>query len=253
MVHNMVDLDLIAEKKSLANYGQKDIERTNPLYDFLFDAALRSFAPYFSKARTLELGAGSGSFTRKLLALSSHVDVVEGSSALCHKIREKNWENLTVIDSLFEEFCPSQTYNNVLASFVNEHVYNPSTVYDIGRQALLSEGYLFVVVPNRQALSRQLALAMGLVESLDSLTEADIRSGHRRTYDTESFLTEIKDNHYEILDHGGLLLKPFADFQLVNWLKAGELTTDHLSGLENLGKSKPELCMALYAITRPTR
>ena len=38
----------------------------NPLYDFLFDAGLRAFAPYFKGDHILELGAGSCNFTQKL-------------------------------------------------------------------------------------------------------------------------------------------------------------------------------------------
>ena len=46
------------EKQSLDAIVHESVGM-NPLYDFLFDAGLRAFAPYFKGDHILELGAGS--------------------------------------------------------------------------------------------------------------------------------------------------------------------------------------------------
>jgi len=243
-------MDLAAEKRTLDSMVHNTIT-VNPLYDFIFDSGLRTFAPVMQGKHILELGAGSCNFTQKLLAHAEAVDVVEGSSIICRNLVAKNLPALTIADSLFEQFIPDQKYTDVIASFVNEHVADPSVIYDIARKALLPNGHLFLIVPNREALSRQLAREMHLIANLDSLTEADLKNGHRRTYDMDSFSAEITSNDFTIQSIGGILLKPFADFQLVGWLKNGDLGKDHLHGLEKLGKTYPRLCLALYAVVTP--
>ena len=246
----MHEQDIAQEKEFLDSYATQAAE-INVLYDFLFDEALRTYAPFMSGTHTLELGAGSGLFTQKLLDLSQTVDIVEGSSKICDLLRAARTPKLTVFDSLFETFEPQKKYTDVVASFVNEHVLDTSAVYALARKALLPDGHMLVIVPNRQSLSRQLAKAMGLIDNIEALTPTDHVNGHRRTYDLDSFLQEIEANNFEVKKAGGLLLKPFADFQLTDWLKNGSLQRAHLEGLAKLAPDYPRLCMALYAIVQP--
>lgn len=246
----MREPDIIQEKKFLDSYAFQPTE-VNVLYDFLFDEALRTYAPFMAGKHTLELGAGSGLFTQKLLALSDNVDIVEGSSTICEALNATQTPRLTVYDSLFETFTPEKKYGDVIASFVSEHVINTSVIYDLARKALLPDGHLLLVVPNRQSLSRQLAVAMGLIDDLEALGPSDHMNGHRRTYDLDTLLQEIERNNFAVCQAGGLVLKPFADFQLMGWLKSGELGRAHLEGLAKLGGDYPRLCMALYAVVRP--
>ncbi|MDD5587475.1 MAG: methyltransferase domain-containing protein, partial [Alphaproteobacteria bacterium] len=182
--------DLTTEKKTLEAITA-DWIAYDPLHGFVYEAALRVFAPWLKAGRILELGAGAGNFTKKLADLGEGLDTVEGSSLLCARLRDKSFTDHRVFDSLFEEFEPERRYISVFATFVNEHVADTRVIYDIARKALLPDGHLFIIVPNRRALSRQLACAMDLLPDLDSLSPADLKIGHRRTYDNEAFRDEI--------------------------------------------------------------
>lgn len=221
------------------------------LHDFLRDAVLRAFTPWLKPGRTLELGAGSGIFSNKLLAICEAVDSVEGSKVLCTRLREKNNPRHAIIHSLFEEFRPVRRYDNVIASFVNEHMDDVSIIYRIAREALLPGGILFIIVPNNMALSRQLAKAMGIMKQVSDLTAGDLHMGHCRTYNLSELQQEVSTNNFNIEQTGGLLLKPFADFQMKYLLDQNILSPAHLEGLEKLGQTYPDLCMSIYAVAKP--
>jgi SAM-dependent methyltransferase len=243
-----MSLNAAAEKAALDELAWTGYD---VLHNFIYDAGLRAFGSKIKPGRALELGAGTGDFSRKFLTRCEALDTIEGSHAMATRLREKHYPRHRVIEALFEEFKPERQYRAVFASFVNEHVADPAVVYRIAKDALLPDGHLFIIVPNRQALSRQLAQAMGILERLDELTPNDHRAGHRRTYDIGDLRAEVAGNGFVLEQSGGLMLKPFADFQLNQLLNESFLTTDHLGGLEKLGQAYPELCMSLYAVARP--
>ncbi len=225
-------------------------EESNLLQDFINETAINLIKSRLAQGRILELGSSNGAFSGKLAALGFGLDTVEGATLLCDHLKKKALPDHRVFESLFEAFEPEHIYSTVVAAFVNEHVIDPQIIYDVARRALLSGGHLLVIVPNRQAMSRQLAVEMGLLPSLDALSEADLRYGHRRTYDLKDLRDEVKKSGLTCVSDGGLLMKPLADFQLNELLSEGFLTHDHLEGLEKLGHRYPELCMSLYAIVQ---
>ena len=65
-----------------------------------------------------------------------------------------------------------------------------------------------------------------------------------------AFDREIATAGGDILQRGGLLLKPFANFQMDQMIEAGIIGPDQLDGFEILGAEYPDLCTALYAVFR---
>jgi hypothetical protein len=132
-----------------------------------------------------------------------------------------------------------------------EHVLEPSLVLKMVRQVLKPDGLLFMVVPNARALSRQLAIHMGLIPDLKALTENDLVNGHRRVYDRVYFNREIEQTGFESIAEGGLMLKILADFQLDKLIDDGMIQQAQIDGLYKLGLEYPDLCGSLFSICRP--
>ena len=200
--------------------------------------------------RGLELGCHDGFETALLAELVEHLDAIEGSSVFIDKCEGMKLPNVTFIKTLFEEFREKNKYDYVFASYVFEHILEPRVVLGNIREALKPGGLLFVTVPNSRAFSRQLALEMGLIRSLDGLTENDVNHGHRRTYDRESARAELEESGFEIVESSGVIFKPLADFQLNQLLRQGFLAREHMEALYSLGLRYPELCDSIFLACR---
>jgi 2-polyprenyl-3-methyl-5-hydroxy-6-metoxy-1,4-benzoquinol methylase len=189
--------------------------------------------------------------TKMLASNLEHLDVVDGSTKFLNEAKKRNLTNVEYHFSLFEEYTSTKKYDYVFASYIMEHVLEPSLVLKMVKQVLKPDGFLFMVVPNARALSRQLAMHMGLISDLKALTENDLANGHRRVYDRVYFNREIEQAGFESISEGGLMLKILADFQLDKLIDDGLLQQIQIDGLYKLGNEYPDLCGSLYSICRP--
>jgi hypothetical protein len=61
---------------------------------------------------------------------------------------------------------------------------------------------------------------------------------------------EIESAGFEVVTQGGILFKPFADFQMDRMIDSGILGDSQLEGLYNLGFEYPDMCADVYCIAR---
>ncbi len=215
---------------------------------------VRTFAPYLRKDMVcLQLGYGGGVDTEELSSLVKHIDVAEGNKEFIEEGGKQGFSNVSFIDTLFENLSVEVTkkqYDAVFAIYVLEHVQDPQLVLERVKNVLASDGFLFVVVPNAYALSRQLARCMGLLKELTDLTEHDLKHGHRRVYDMVRLTRELESAGFEIIHQGGIFLKILADFQLDKLYQLGILAEPQVEGLYKLGFEYPHLCGSIFAIAK---
>ncbi|MDO8206578.1 MAG: class I SAM-dependent methyltransferase [Gallionella sp.] len=250
----MKDTELATEKLFLdkvnAAYTVNDSLQTKEMRKLI----VRTFSPFLKNGRGLELGCSDGYMTSMLSRHVSFLDVVDGSELFLKEARERTIteqiDNISFINSLFEEFSPRKKYDYVIASYIMEHVLHPVDVLRMAYDALKDDGLLFVVVPNANALSRQLAMHMGMYEHLKVLTANDLKHGHRRVYDRTSLNKDIEQAGFENIAQGGLMLKILADFQMDKLIEEGILGQDQIDGLYKLGLEYPDLCGSLFSVCR---
>jgi ribosomal protein S18 acetylase RimI-like enzyme/2-polyprenyl-3-methyl-5-hydroxy-6-metoxy-1,4-benzoquinol methylase len=211
---------------------------------------IRTFKPYVRRGRALELGSEIGFMSERIARLVDHLDIVDGSEAFLKQVEQRHIPNATCHHCLFEEFRPAAAYDCVFASHILEHLIDVRAVLRMIASALKPDGCLFVAVPNARALSRQLARHMGLIDSLYSLTPNDLKGGHRRVYDQVLLTRELEAAGFEIVAKGGILFKPFADFQMDKLIDIGLLGPEQCEGLHKLGHEYPDMCADIYAVAR---
>jgi len=211
---------------------------------------VRTIAPFIKGGRGLELGCSDGFMTELLSGLVDSLDVLDGSKQFLEGAKKRAIPNTEFIYTLFEKYQPKERYDVVFATYIFEHVLDVQAVLEMVRKALKEDGLLYVVVPNAHALSRQLAVHMNLYPTLYHLTPNDLRHGHRRVYDRVMLNRELKKGGFEIVAQGGVLLKPFADFQMDKIIDSQIIGMEQIDGLYSLGKQYPDLCSALYAVCR---
>ena len=212
---------------------------------------IRTFTPFIKGGRALELGCEIGYMSQRIAALVDNLDIVDGSEQFINEAKKRNIVNANYYCSLFEDFEPEPIYEYVFASHILEHLIDVPRVLRMVKSSLKSGGYFFVAVPNAQAVSRQLARHMGLLDSLYDLTPNDIRGGHRRVYDRVTLTRDIETAGFDIVSQGGLLFKPFADFQMDKLIDIELIAKPQIEGLLKLGHEYPDMCGVIYMIASP--
>ena len=225
---------------------------TSPISKWNIDSYILIYKQYLHNAegKGLELGCSSGYSTVCLSQLLYSLDVVDGSKRMLDNLSDsiKEIKNVNYIYSLFEELNFQENYDYIFCSYVLEHVQNPSEILDVCYRALKPGGKLFITVPNANALSRQMALEMGIIKDLYGLTENDLAHGHRRVYDLNILHELIEKTSFHLISSGGTFLKPFADFQLNQMIHQQIINETQLEGMQLLAKRYPEISGSIYAI-----
>jgi len=214
------------------------------------DLMIRTFKPYIHGGRALELGCEIGYMSERIAPLVEHLDIVDGSQEFLNEVKKRKISNSTLHCSLFEEFEPKVKYDYIFAIHILEHLIDVQAVLNMVKKALSPQGCFIVAIPNARALSRQLARHMGLINSLYDLTPNDIRGGHRRVYDSVLLTRDLDAANFDIIAQGGILFKPFADFQMDKLIDIGVVGEQQIEGLYKLGHEYPDMCANIYAIAR---
>lgn len=237
---------LVSDYKDVSPYSQCKKEIIFEMIKFYFIDS--------NNKTGLQLGCSNGYETSILSKHLRFLDVVDGSSVFIDRLKNNNeYSNVNFIYSLFEEYKltgDEKKYDYVFCNYVLEHVYEVPTILQMIQSVIKKEGLFFVVVPNANAFSRQLALQMGLIKDLKALTENDVRHGHRRIYDTESLLSDITNAGFEILDCKGIIFKILADFQLNKLLQQNFLSNGHIIGLNGLGAKYPVFSDSIFVVAK---
>ncbi len=236
--------------KIYSEYTLHDDPQTKVMREFAFEI----IDPYINKEGVgLELGCSDGYFTEMLASRVKTLDVVDGSIAFIEEARKRKINNTKYFHSLFEEYQPDVKYDYVFASYIMEHVLEPKLVLDMVNRVLKPDGVFYIVVPNSRALSRQLAMHMGLYNDLKQLTENDLKFGHRRVYDRVNLNRDIESSGFYNIAQGGIMLKILADFQMDKLIQTGVLQEPQLRGLFKLGFEYPDLCGSLFSICKKNK
>ncbi|MCC6197769.1 MAG: class I SAM-dependent methyltransferase, partial [Burkholderiales bacterium] len=210
---------------------------------------LRTLAPHFRRdGRVLELGCYKGDMTAQILEYFPSLTAIEASSELAGIVRTRFGDKVEVVVSTFEEAQPTDTFDHVFLVHTLEHLDRPLEVLARIRDWLAPGGKLYVAVPNANALSRQIAVRMGLIEHNAAVTPAEARHGHRWTYSLDVLLGHLRRAGWHVEDHGGVIVKPLANYQFDQALAAGIISDDYVRACHELAKTYPDLSASLYAV-----
>jgi len=223
-----------------------------PHFDFdllMHDYMLKTFQPWLDGVSALELGCFQGAFTSKLAKIYHSVSVVDAAEE-CIKIAQRRADLRLVAfyRQTFEGVVLDEQFDAIFAIHVLEHLDDPVAVLKRCRDWLNPGGKLFVAVPNADAASRQIAVKMGLMPAATSVTEAERKHGHQRTYCEPMLWMHIKQAGLRPVARGGIMFKALANFQMDAALKAGIIDQKYLDGCYELGKDFPELCGSIFAV-----
>jgi len=229
----------------------KDTSDHKYAYNFDFDVIhsfmIKSFIPFFVKGNLLELGSFKGDFTQRLLPHFDDITCVEASDTSIKIAQEKFGDKVHFINETFETVSFSKKYDNIILTHVLEHLEDPILVLKrINDEWLSDKGRLFLVCPNANAPSRQIAVKMGLISHNSAITDAEKQHGHRITYSLDTLERDAKAAGLNIAYRTGIFFKALANFQWDKLLTTDIISDEYLEGCYQLGHQYPDLCSSIF-------
>ena len=218
-------------------------------YDVLHPFMVKSFAPWFLQGSLLELGSFQGRFTKRLLPFFKDITCVEGSDEAIAKARQEIGTAATFVHAVFETAVLPKTYDNIVLTHVLEHIDDPVLVLRrVNREWLSENGRLFLVCPNANAPSRQIAVKMGLINHNSAVTQAEAQHGHRRTYTLDTLERDARAAGLRVVMRSGIFFKALANFQWDRLLATDIISQEYLEGCYQLGQVYPDLCASIFLL-----
>jgi len=218
-------------------------------FDVMHPYMLRSFEPFFRPGSLLELGSFRGDFTRRLLERFSDVTCVEASDEALADARTRLGQRVTFVHSLFETAQLGRHFENIVLTHVLEHLDDPVGVLRRVNDEWLAEGgRFFLVCPNANAPSRQIAVKMGLITHNAAVTEAEAQHGHRCTYSLDTLERDATAAGLKVIHRSGIFFKALANFQWDRLLQTDIISPAYLDGCYMLGQQYPDLCSSIFLL-----
>jgi len=216
-------------------------------FDVIHPFMIKSFEPFFNPGSLLELGSFRGDFTRRFLSYFDDITCVEASDIAVEAARQKLGNKVKFVNSLFEQATLPKRYDNIVLTHVLEHLDDPVLVLKRINEEWLSEnGRLFLVCPNANAPSRQIAVKMGLIAHNSAVTPAEAEHGHRCTYTLDTLERDAVKAGLKVVHRSGIFFKALANFQWDRLLQTDIISSEYLEGCYKLGQVYPDLCSSIF-------
>ena len=152
------------------------------------------------------------------------------------------------ITSTFEEYEGNNQYDYIFLIHTLEHLDDPIAVLAKTKQWLSSSGKLFLICPNANAPSRQIAVKMGLISHNSAVTPAEKEHGHRITYTLDTLERDAKAAGLKVAYRSGIFFKALANFQWDKLLNTDIISKEYLDGCYDLGQQYPDLCSSIFLL-----
>lgn len=210
---------------------------------------MRSFEPFWRRGNVLELGSFKGDFTQRLLTRFDRVTCVEASASAIVEARSRFGDRVECVNAVFERVALDARYDNVVLTHVLEHLDDPlALLRRVNDEWLAPGGRLFLVCPNANAPSRQIAVKMGLISHNAAVTPAEAKHGHRRTYTLDTLERDAVAAGLGVAHRSGIFFKALANFQWDRVIEAGVVSEEYLEGCYRLGQQYPDLCASIFLL-----
>jgi SAM-dependent methyltransferase len=222
-------------------------------YDFDLDVMhrykIKAFRPFFRPGSVLELGSHTGTFTELLRPYFDDITCLDASDVALEEARRRLGPGIQFVHGLLESVTLPRRYDNIVLTHVLEHLDDPVGVLRrVNTEWLADGGRLFLVCPNANAPSRQIAVNMGLISHNAAVTPGEADQGHRRTYALDTLERDAVSAGLSVAHRSGIFFKALANFQWDRLLATDIISPDYLDGCYELGQRYPDLCSSIFLL-----
>jgi 2-polyprenyl-3-methyl-5-hydroxy-6-metoxy-1,4-benzoquinol methylase len=219
--------------------------------DVMHPYMVKSFESFYISGSVLELGSSKGDFTKHLLPHFDDITCVEASNEAIEIANEVIGDKVKYINGLFEDISLTNKYDNIILTHVLEHITDPVTVLKkINDEWLSDTGVFFLVCPNANAPSRQIAVKMGLITHNSAVTPAEKEHGHQITYTLDTLERDARLAGLNVVHRSGIFFKALANYQWDQLLNTDIISKEYLNGCYKLGQQYPDLCSSIMLVCK---
>src|SRR5687767_1483251 len=220
--------------------------------DVMHPFMLRAFEPFTRPGSVLELGSYTGEFTARLASRFNDITCVEASGEAVKTATARFGNKVRIVHSTFESVRLDRRFDHVVLTHVLEHLDDPVGVLKrVNDEWLADGGRFFLVCPNGNAASRQIAVRMGLITHNAAITPAEREHGHRITYTLDTLERDARAAGLKVIHRSGIFFKALANFQWDRLLATDIISPEYLEGCFQLGHVYPDLCSSIYLVCEP--
>jgi 2-polyprenyl-3-methyl-5-hydroxy-6-metoxy-1,4-benzoquinol methylase len=219
--------------------------------DVMHPYMVKSFGSFYVSGSVLELGSSKGDFTKHLLPHFDDITCVEASNEAIEIAKEVIGDKVKYINGLFEDISLTNKYDNIVLTHVLEHITDPvSVLKKINDEWLSDTGVFFLVCPNANAPSRQIAVKMGLITHNSAVTPSEKEHGHQITYTLDTLERDARLAGLNVVHRSGIFFKALANFQWDQLLNTDIISKEYLEGCYKLGQQYPDLCSSIMLVCK---
>jgi SAM-dependent methyltransferase len=228
------DLDRIAE-----GYDPSDPSKSFDYWFKRFEAD--AISPWLAGSSILELGGATGELTSLLCGDVDRYTVVEGSRLNAAVLRDR-LPSVTVVEGLWEEYEPADSFSDIVLFEALEHYVDPVSLLERCSGWLDPGGRIHISVPNGQSLHRRVAVAMGSQSTPEELVESDRAQGHLRNYSLAALTADVEAAGLRVVHARGLYLKLVPNRMMTTWPE------DLVRAINSLAADRPEEAAELFVV-----
>ena len=249
----MVNKDL--KINQMRDYNQEYQDNAERKYAYDFDNVLRHYMMQAMEAfisdyngKALEMGCFKGEFTEIIAKKFTNLTVIEASDELVEYTKNRVGGGVSFVTSTFENYNEENQYDYIFLMHTLEHLDDPVGILRKTKTWLSERGKLFLVCPNANAPSRQIAVKMGLITHNAAITPGEKEHGHRNTYALDTLEREASQAGLQVLHRTGIFFKALANYQWDRLLKTDIISKEYLDGCYKLGQLYPDLCASIMLV-----
>lgn len=199
----------------------------------------------------LDIGCGIGMFTPMYLEKFESVVGLDPSEEYLKEARKKS--RVEYIVGWGETFKLNEKFDTITMNMLLEHVDDPIKLLKNCKRHLKRNGRIIAQVPNANSITRRLGVLMGVIDSINNITDKERNFyGHQRVYTLNTLRTDVKKAGLKIVKSGGILYKPLPNETLLDICqkKGKKWTENFLDALIKFGNDKPEDCANLFVVCK---
>ena len=196
----------------------------------------------------LDIGCGIGQFTPMFLKKFKFVTGLDPNKKFIDEANRKD-DGVNYVCGYGETFKPALRYDTINMTNLLEHVDDPVALLKNCKKMLKPKGRIIAQVPNANSVTRRIGVLMGLIPSLDYISDIERdKYGHKRSYFLYQLIDDFVKAGLKIKKMGGVFYKPLPNRQLgeIYFGKVKEWQDKFLKAMVEFGEDREEECAQIY-------